>query len=250
MIPTTTAQLFLFLTLVAPGLYYQLLRERHRPGVEESAFREASRIGLSSVVFDGAALIVLAIVRAIKPAWIPDVRLWLAHPGSYVQAHYALIIWAGLAGLALAFGFATVADRLNRKQSGNIRPEGMWFQLFRTYRPKDTMPWVSLRLTDGTEIAGFLAHFVPSDDPTLREIALRNSNDGTGLQLRRAEDQPIQELHQWSNIVVRGDQIGYFKVRYLPATQRTEVRRRWFARDGGSRGRTDSSPDPGSSDPA
>lgn len=234
MIPTTTAQLFLFLALVAPGLYYELLRERRRPVIGESSFREASRIALASVLFDGAAVAVLAIVRAIQPAWMPDPRSWLAHPTLYVRAHYALISWTVLAGLALAFGFATLADQLNRKQRGNIHPQGMWFQLFRTDRPPKTVPWVSLRLTDGTEIAGFLAYFVPADDPALREIALRPNVHGTGLQLRKAGQQAIERLDKWSSIVVRGDQISYFKVEYRTAAPRTHVRRRWLSRrDGG-----------------
>jgi hypothetical protein len=226
MVPSTTVQVFLFLALVAPGLYYELLRERRRPAIGETAFREASRIALASVLFDVAALAVLAIVRVIRPAWIPDLRLWLAHPAAYVRDHYVLIIWVALTGLVLAFGFATLADQLHRRRSGDMRPGGIWFQLFRTDRPDNTVPWVSLRLTDGVEIAGFLAYYVPADDPAAREIALRHNAEGTGLQLRKAEGQQIERLDQWSDIVVRGDQISYFKVRYLPAAPRTGARRR------------------------
>lgn len=239
MIPTTTAQLFLFLALVAPGLYYELLRERRRPVIGESAFREASRIALASVLFDGAAVGVLAIVRATRPAWMPDPRSWLAHPTPYVRAHYGLIGWTVLVGLALAFVFATLADQLNRRQRGNIRPQGMWFQLFRTDRPPKTVPWVSLRLIDGTEIAGFLAYFVSADDPALREIALRSNVHGTGLQLRTAGEQTIERLDKWNSIVVRGDQISYFKVQYRTAAPRTHVRRRWLSRPEGGPGATD-----------
>jgi len=227
MIPSTTVQVFLFLALVALGLYYELLRERRRPAIGETAFREASRIALASVLFDVAALAVLAIVRVIQPTWIPDLRLWLAHPAAYLRDHYVLIIWVALTGLVLAFGFATLADQLHRRRSGDMRPGGIWFQLFRTDRPDNTVPWVSLRLTDGVEIAGFLAYYVPADDPAVVEIALRHNAQGTGLQLRKAEGQQIERLDEWSDIVVRGDQISYFKVRYLPAAPRTSARRRW-----------------------
>lgn len=230
MIPTTAAQIFLFLALVAPGLYYELLRERRRPAMGETAFREASRIALASVVFDLAAMGVLAIVRVIQPAWMPDPRLWLADPAAYLRGHYVLITWAALAGLLLALGFATLADQLRPSWGGDIRPGGIWFQLFRVDRPDHTVPWVSLRLTDGVEIAGFLAYYVPADDPALREIALRHNARGTGLQLRKAEDQPVERLDQWSDIVVRGDQISYFKVRYLPAAPGTGARRRRLLR--------------------
>jgi len=230
MIPTTTVQIFLFLALVAPGLYFELLRERRRPAIGETAFREASRIALASVLFDLAALVVLAIVRVIQPAWMPDPGLWLAHPATYVRDHYLLITRAALAGLALALLFATLVDLLRRRRSGDMRPGGIWFQLFRADRPDKTVPWVSLRLTDGVEIAGFLSYYMPADDPAVREIALRHNAQGTGLQLRKAEYQPVERLDQWSDIVVRGDQISYFKVRYLPAAPVTRARGRWRIR--------------------
>lgn len=230
MIPTTTAQILLFLALVAPGLYFELLRERRRPAIGETAFREASRIALASILFDVAALAALAIVRIIQPSWMPDPGRWLTHPATYVRDHYALITWAALGELALALGFATLVDRLRRRRSGDMRPGGIWFQLFRADRPDNTVPWVSLRLTDGAEIAGFLSYYVPADDPASREIALRHNAQGTGLQLRKAEDRPIERLDQWSDIVVRGDQISYFKVRYLPAAPGAGARRRWLFR--------------------
>lgn len=234
MVPATTVQLFLFLALVAPGLYHELLRERRRPAIGGSAFREASRIALASVLFDGAALIVLVIIRALQRAWMPDPQAWLAHPALYIRAHYVLILWAVLLWLAVAFGFATLADQLNRGEGGNIRPQDVWFQLFRADCPVDKVPWVSLRLTDGVEIAGFLAHYVPADDPALREIALRHNAGGSGLQLRKPNDKEVERLDQWSSIVVRADQISYFKVRYLPAAPRATVRRRWMLRRAGA----------------
>lgn len=232
MIPTTAAQILLFLALVAPGLYFELLRERRRPAIGETAFREASRIALASILFDVAALAVLAIVRVIQPSWLPDPGRWLTYPAVYVPRHYALIAWAGLAELLLALGFATLVDQLRRSRSGDMRPGGIWFQLFRADRPDNTVPWVSLRLIDGVEIAGFLSYYVPADDPAAREIALRHNNLGTGLQLRKSEDRLVERLDQWSDIVVRGDQISYFKVRYLPAAPRTAARRRWLFRGG------------------
>jgi hypothetical protein len=233
MLPTTTTQLFLFLALVAPGLVFELLRERRRPALEETAFREASRIALASVVFNVAAIAVLAVVRTIHAPWMPDPHAWLIHPVQYTHAHYALIARTVLVGLVLATGFAALTDLLRRRRSGDIRSGGIWFQLFRADRPDNTVPWVSLRLTDGIEIAGFLSYYIPADDPDIREIALRHNVEGSGLQLRKAEDKPIERLSGWSDIVVRGNQISYFKVKYLPAASSAGTRKRRMFRSGG-----------------
>lgn len=234
MIPTTIVQFFLFLVLVAPGLLFELLRERRRPAIEETAFREASRIALASVVFNLAALAVLAIIHLIHSRWLPSPAAWLAHPGTYARSHYVVIVWAVVAELALAIGFVALIDQTRRKRSGNIRSGGIWFQLFRADRPDNTVPWVSLRLTDGAEIAGFLLYYVSADDPAIREIALKPNVEGTGLQLRKSADGPVERLNDWSRIVIRGDQISYFKVKYLPAAPK-DARKRWRLRPVGGR---------------
>ena len=74
MIPTNWLTVVLFLVLVAPGLLFDLLSERRRASVTESAFREASRVILASLIFDLFAFAVLAVIQTVKPRWIPDCR--------------------------------------------------------------------------------------------------------------------------------------------------------------------------------
>ena len=67
MAPDTLGALLAFLVFVAPGLCFELLRERRRPALEQTAFREASRIALTSLLFSGAALVV---VVAVVAGWL------------------------------------------------------------------------------------------------------------------------------------------------------------------------------------
>jgi uncharacterized membrane protein SpoIIM required for sporulation len=58
-IPQTVLSLVAFLFLVAPGILFELRRERRRPGRKETAFREAARTALAGLLFSVAAVLVL-----------------------------------------------------------------------------------------------------------------------------------------------------------------------------------------------
>jgi hypothetical protein len=70
-IPSTTAALVGFLFFVAPGLVWELTRERREPPREGSTFRDASRVALASVVFTTAGVGIIAIGRAWSE-WFVD----------------------------------------------------------------------------------------------------------------------------------------------------------------------------------
>jgi hypothetical protein len=223
MIPTTAASLFIFFALVTPGLSFELLRERRRPAVEETAFREASRIALASVGFNSAAGIVLIVVRLIYPSWIPDPHAWLLAPKPYLVGHYQLIAVAGLLQMILSVAFAVATDWIwRRNASGDIRPGGVWFSLFRTDKPRRTLPWLSAKLVDGTQVAGFLSCYVSSEDPARSELVLMHNVKGAGLQLREPGAE-VEQLLTWNYVLLRGDQISYLKVKYLPAVRPSDL---------------------------
>ena len=102
MIPQSIATFIGFLLLVAPGLLFELLREKRRAVIEETAFREASRIAFSSLMFTIGAVSVLGVIRAAFPELIPDPRRWLVQKGAYLDAHYRLIFRFALIEVLLA----------------------------------------------------------------------------------------------------------------------------------------------------
>jgi Family of unknown function (DUF6338) len=83
MIPETFAALYAFLGLVAPGLIYQILREKRRPAVDETAFREASRIALTSLVFTTVATLLMTLLGVVAPGLFPDIAAWITTGKTY-----------------------------------------------------------------------------------------------------------------------------------------------------------------------
>lgn len=216
MVPQTVLAFVAFLLLVAPGLSFEILRERRRPSLEETAFREASRIALTSLVFTGAAVLLLAIVRALWPEAMPDPGRWLREKQAYVQEEYRLIGRFFLIELVLALTGAFIADRIfiNRAK-GKIFSGSVWYHVLRRDRPRGQLPWISVQLKDKTQIAGFLQYYTPGERLQDREISLEPNVEGTALAIR-AEDGTTTALDGWRSVIVRGDQIVYFKVKYLP----------------------------------
>lgn len=116
MVPNTTATVVAFLFFVTPGLLYEILAERQRPPRPGSTFREISSVGLLSVVCSTAAALVLALVRARKPAWILDPGAWLRDGRKYLTgvhtaritkpSHYALVVRTLAIEVTLACLFA------------------------------------------------------------------------------------------------------------------------------------------------
>jgi hypothetical protein len=77
MIPTGVASVIAFIFFIAPGLAWELLVERRRPEISESAFREASRVALASTPFSvvSTAVVLIAAWR-VNPSWTRDLSNW------------------------------------------------------------------------------------------------------------------------------------------------------------------------------
>lgn len=217
MIPQGLTTLISFLVLVAPGLLFELRRERRRPTLEETAFREASRIAFTSFIFSLLSVIVLTFFRSLQPEALPDPGRWLSDKSDYVAANYALVARFAVLEVGLALSFAFVADLiLLRRATGNIVPGSIWFQVFRLERPKGKVPWVGVRLIDRTEFFGYLKYYTPEQKLENREIALQGDVNGKSLVMKTSTDPPeLVELEDWRTVVIRGDQIQMVKVTYM-----------------------------------
>jgi Family of unknown function (DUF6338) len=240
MVPDTLGAVLAFLGLVAPGVAFELLRERRRPTIEETAFREASRIALTSLVFTlGAGAILLLAYLAGAP-FIADPAAWLRNGTAYALDNLGLVSFTMLLQVSLALALAVLADWVFRRSApGHVVPGSIWFQLFRNRRPDGATPWVHLRLTDETEIWGYADDYTPEQKLDNRELTLV----GPGLQYRRKGATGNQELDRWAAICVRGDQITWLKVMYVSNDSSAgsfvtvaprQVRRRAWRRSRGS----------------
>jgi Family of unknown function (DUF6338) len=214
-IPSSLATVIAFLVLVAPGILYESLNERRRPAYSTSAFREASRVALASVVFSGAALIVLAVLRAVRPDLMPDPRELIADPRGYAQNHYQLIAVAVLAEFAIALALASAwAWGWNRygsrgQSSAAIKPISAWFKVFRE-DAKDSYPYLRVRLSTGTVYEGVIADYVPDFvGPAERELVL-----SPPLYVR-VGDEPRRQVTGYKRLIIPGSSIVTISVKYI-----------------------------------
>jgi hypothetical protein len=235
-IPETLGTLVAFLGFVAPGLAFELLREKRRPSIEETAFREASRIALTSLLFTAASLLLLVTVRHFRNSVVVDPVKWLRYGNRYVNDNLGLVAVTLLLELVIALSLAVLLDFLLRKSApGRIVPGSIWFQLFRQGCPAGATPWLHLKLKDETEVWGFAGDYTPDQKLENRELTIF----GPKLQYKRKGENQNRLLDSWSSFAVRGDEINWIKVAYVAKNSpddrpillpRREPKPRWLLR--------------------
>jgi len=229
MVPSTWLSLVLFLLLVAPGLLFDLLAERRRVGVMESAFREASRVVLSSLAFSGFGFVIVVLARLIEPAWFPDPRRLVTEGMKYVAAEYLLVVSAIVLELAVALAAALLTHGVLAQMSGRrLRPLSTWQKGIRDDCPKDMVPHARVRLTGGAVYLGRVGAYTADLELADRELVLVPplfSKTGTN---------PLTPLAgEWQRMILHGSNIESIAFQYRAALPAGEdqpprrVRRRW-----------------------
>jgi len=243
-IPQTVIGFFFFLLLVAPGVCYELLRERRRPAIHETAFREATRVALYSFGFSFSACVVIALLRIKLRTALFDPAAYNRDNKGYLDTFYTAMIWTVVVEVLIAFALVFIVDLIvvtrfylkllkfvpKSKQkvwSPKVRKHGLWWQLFEkgSWREEDKIPLLRIRLSDGSRIAGFLAGYTASDKFENTEIVIaqgevkgsemrmldRADSDDASDVTSRKKAKPIADDYVW----VRGEDISYIGVRYV-----------------------------------
>lgn len=228
MVPSTWLSIVFFLLLIAPGLLFDLLAERRRAGAEESAFREASRVALGSMVFSGVALGVLSLVRAARPEWMPDPGRLLADQQQYLADEYRLVLRALVIQVLIALLLAWWTHLAIAKVTGApIRQRSAWAAVFRHDLPAGTQAHARVRLTDGTTYLGHVAHFNADLKRADRELVLAPPLYAA-TKGNKLGDVPAE----WTRVVVSADQIAALSVQYRPKQKKARPRtKRWWQKD-------------------
>jgi len=218
MVPGSWPSFLLFFLLVAPGLLFDLLSERRRAGFSESAFREVSRVVLGSLAFSGFAFVLLAIVRTVHPAWMPDPKRLLDPRASYAKDHYRLVLRTLVLQESLALTAASAWHIiLAKKQSGaTIRQVSAWTQVFKRDRPKGHDAYVRVRLEGGVIYSGLVANFRDDLEVDGRELIL-----APPMASKTGENPMTAVPVQYQRVVIRGSAIEVVSVEYRPKRQRT-----------------------------
>jgi Family of unknown function (DUF6338) len=149
-----------------------LRRERRRPGRKETAFREAARTALASLLFSIAAVLALLAAAWRWPTLLPDVERWLREGRRYFQAEYGAVVRFLLLELGVALGLALLTDYAlgAGREQATIRPVSSWYRVFRMHLPAGTRPFVRVRVEDGTEYCGMLASYTADPEMADREL--------------------------------------------------------------------------------
>jgi len=213
-VPTTWLAVVLFVVVVAPGLWFDLLSEKRRAGFQESGFREASRVVLASVGFAGVAVGILAVIRTLVPAWMPDPGQMFRDRSGYDSAHYRLLARGLLIEVGIAFALVWLFHCLLTARSGgtSIRPISAWSRAMRHEVPAGTEPAVWVRMTDGQEWMGLVHDFSADLETSGRELVLAQplfSNPGAGFSAVK---------QGWQRVVLDGGSVQALSVQYWNKT--------------------------------
>ncbi len=225
MIPQTLGALAAFLTLVAPGIVFELRRERHRARRTETAFREAARVALGSLIFTMASVLVLAGFQALifglgGGRLFLDAEAWLSTGEAYARQHLTLIVVSVAVELALACGLAVAFDlvlgRYGRERA-SVRQWSAWMEALWLDRPNGTRPWLHVILDDGSSFFGYLRSYTPSGPMADRELVLEGESlTYQGKPLGGGEEFEKKVIGDtWHRVVLPGSKITYLRVCYI-----------------------------------
>lgn len=217
MVPSTVDGIVVLLLLIVPGLHYDLLRERYRPGRNESAFFEISRVLLSGVLLSSASLCILGLARWIAPPIIDDYSDLLIHP-TYISAHLALTLWSTSWFLIVSLTIGSlVANSWPTDTAFVSSSESAWIIAFaRTPQKKAAEQGfgppqieVEVKTKDGMVYEGVVSDY--SKDPAIadRELIL------VPTSVTRADGSSISLQDQgWYQVVLSACEISSILVRY------------------------------------
>ena len=216
MIPDSLATLYAFLGLIAPGLVYQLIRERRRPSWEETPFREAGRVALTSLVFTTASILILVGLRRFTGLPVADLSQWLTGGRSDLAAHFSAAFLTVVAGVGLACLLALIGEKgtyhLGKRWLPPIQRSSIWQQHFVETLPEDKAPWLALELNDGTRLWGWLDFYTVGQALENREISLK----GPGLSLQQSSEFKPHGQVSWQFITLRASDIKVMNVAHHP----------------------------------
>jgi hypothetical protein len=163
MIPTTLSGVVLLLVFLLPGFVFVVVRERHRPARDRSAFRETATVlfvsAVGYVALAGALLIVCVFSRPMRETaaslLLDAGDLYIAHPIRFASSAAAVVL---LVTVACAFAGSRYPRRLRQLVQKDYSPSdptgSAWWITFETQPNADKA--IGLMLDDGTWIGGTL----------------------------------------------------------------------------------------------
>lgn len=227
MIPTTWLALILFLLVVSPGLFFDLLAARRRVGTVESAFREIGRVAMGSLGFTLVTLLAVLGLRQLFPRLFLDPHALILTGNTYLADHYGdvvlTIVVAASVSHALAFG---LHKRLAMRDGETIRKVSVWSKAFKQDVPDGHAVFARVRLSSGIVYTGQIENFSPEIPVADRELLLTKPlavKFDAGSELTSLPD-------AYSRVIVPGSEVEVIAVEYRPAPPMKPRKKRWKIR--------------------
>jgi len=217
--PTDLVGVGFYLLLIIPGVVFAFSRERHRPKVKRSAFRETATAILVSAGIVSVFALVLATGSAVNPAWHGQVAEFLADPSLYARGHFELFVICGFVVLAFASLLAwwLGSERMHRLTLGRSSADpdrDSWGDVF-TRQPK-ARNFVGVELKDGTWIQGYLDTYGNvGEEGTPKALTLVGN-----ISVRPVGGELLD--FDGEVIVIKDEEIRYLSVTYIAADSEAE----------------------------
>jgi hypothetical protein len=228
MLPGNITTVVLFFLFVAPGITYQLIRDRYQSHFEaqtiknpEPALRYAGRVILAGAAFTFISVSLLGIIRAWWPSLMPDPGKWLTLRNSYVASHYRLIARTVLLEVLLALALAVAFGRFFRRF---LPPPSSlasaWHRLFHILAPSGSRTFARVRLKDGTEHYGYVMSYSTTLTLADRELVLRSplryQEDSKTIENPSSDESSVATLDPaWHAVSLSGSEIEAIWVSYI-----------------------------------
>lgn len=183
--PTSAFGVLVFILAVAPGFYYELVRGQRYTRTKESAFYEASRAVVASVVLGvfAGALAFLFWLYVLSPEDPPDVTALIKHDPQYLGAHTRQLVFSVAVYLASSFLFAHLwmklhglVDRVKAKfpklSRGVTSTHSLWTEVLQSRAPKGQISVARIRMKSGEIWVGPVLSFSTEHELADRELVL------------------------------------------------------------------------------
>lgn len=208
------------LLLATPGLLFELLRERSRPGRDQSGFREIAVVVVSSTALNTVAFVILWAIQSRTRHLVPDPERLISEGTVYARDHVADVA-VGLALqvlLACAIAFAIHCILCWRFPEGNYRGATQWHELtVGRANPGKRFQYVTVELHDGTRWTGYWKGHEASSEGALVSVAL--SRGPSNRDLARYDphvEEPVNLGSDWGYVALAGSDIKSILFSYVP----------------------------------
>lgn len=208
MIPDSLVALVCFLLLLAPGIVWELDRQRFKPVTKETGLIEASRIILGSL-----AATSLAALPLIPFLWIPLYGVFGVDPGPEQSSNEAVLAYSAAVVLhaLLACGMVLIISAFVHRGKPSIKPERVWHMALVSWKDeKAADPRLVVELTDGTVWRGVRMALDADPEDNHRSLAL-----GQPLKRKRSGDESFSDIaDRWEVVILAERDIKSIQVSY------------------------------------